>query len=301
VKIKVYNFIFFMIVLLLITSCAKPQAVQHKTGLKSQEMIYSLKEARIISRERLIKQLEAYSVIFIGDYHNSDIAHRFTAELIGSLGEQYKIHLANEWFTPAQNEQLSLFVNEELDKEGFVKEMAWEKRVGYKYESYEPIYQMLKDVNGKMYGINLSKDERSRISLRQMDMMSESEVSFYKNLDLNVTPHQQMLSPFLSHCHAPLKDESDEECVQRMYRVQVAWDEKMGQESALLAQKFLQNPNDKLIVFIGAMHLSSGLGVNMRFARHSNRPFVTILPSFETTVELGLADYVYYINTQKNE
>ncbi|MFC2074040.1 ChaN family lipoprotein [Campylobacterota bacterium] len=292
---KVYNLLFLLVFLLIMTSCAKPQAVQYETGFKSQGTIYSLKEARIISRNRLLEQLEGYPVIFIGDFHNNDTVHKFTADLIGSLGQKYTLHLANEWFAPEQNEKLSLFVNNQWDEKKFMQEISWKDNIGYAYENFKPIYQSLKDVNGKMYGINLSKAERKKISLLQIDIMSEDEKNFLKSLDLNTTAHRQMIFPFLNHCHMPLKGESEDQCLKRMYRVQVAWDEKMGQESALLAQKVLQSPKEKLIVFIGAMHLESGLGANMRFARYSNKPFVTLLPCFETKIEPGRADFIYYV------
>ncbi len=247
----------------------------------------------MISKNRLIEQLEAYPVIFIGDFHNDDGVHLFIADLIRNLGKEYKIHLANEWFTPAQKKELDLFVGGQIDDKEFIREIDWDSRVGYKYESFQAIYKSLKDVKGKMYGINLSQGERKKISLLQIDRMSKNEKNFYASLDLNVSIHQQMISPFLRHCHAPLKGESEPECLKRMYRVQVAWDEKMGQESARLANNLLQSPQDKLIVFIGAMHLRSSLGVNMRFARYSNKPFVTLLPHFEEKVDIGLADFVY--------
>ncbi len=298
-KAKVYSFLLLWIVLALLTACAKPQTLYHAPGFEREGTVYSFKEARTISKERLIKQLQAYPVIFLGDFHNSESVHTFTAELIESLGEQYTLHLANEWFTPSHNEALSLFLNDKLDKKSFLKEVGWKERVGYEFESFELIYNKLKNAKGKMYGINLSKEERRRISLLQTDKMNPKEATFYQSLDMNVSLHQQMLAPYLNHCHAALKDETTQECIDRMYRVQVAWDEKMGQESALIAQKVLKSPKDKLLVFIGAMHLRSGVGVNMRFARYSNKPYATLLPCFEKKLEHGLADYVYYIDPSK--
>ncbi len=298
---KVYNFFILLLISLILTSCANPQSLHFETGFKRQGMIYSLKEARIISNDRLIEQLEAYPVVFVGDFHNDDTVHKFTADLIKSLGKRYTLHLANEWFTPAQNEKLALYVNDVWDEERFIQEINWKDNVHYPFESFKPIYKSLKNVNGKMYGVNLSKGERKKISLLHLDKMDEDEKVFFDSLDLNVSIHQQMILPLFNYCHAPLQDESDDECIKRMYRVQVAWDEKMGQESALLAKKVLVSPQDKLIVFLGAMHLKSGLGVNMRFARYSNTPFVTVLPCYETELEQGRADFVYYIDPSKNE
>ena len=115
-------------------------------------------------------------------------------------------------------------------------------------------------------------------------------------MDLNTSVHKQFISSFLHDCHAPLKNEEKHECLERMYRVQVAWDEKMGKESAILAKTVIKEKKDKLIVFVGAMHLEFGLGVNMRFSRNSTLPHVSILPKSKKNIEIGSADFIYYID-----
>lgn len=294
-KMKVCVYLFLISLLFLLGGCATPKSIKHKTSLSLTKRIYSLKEGRIISKARLIEVLSAYPVIFIGDLHNNEKMHQFTAELIATLGKEYTLHLANEWFTPMDNETLAQFVNKKLNEKEFLNVINWKKNIGYQYKSFKPIYQNLKEVEGKMYGINLSRDERKKISLIKIDDMDAKEKLFYKNIDLNTSIHKQFISSFLSDCHAPLKNEEKQECLERMYRVQVAWDEKMGKESAILAKKVIQGKKDKLIVFVGAMHLEFGLGVNMRFARNSTLPYVTVLPGFEKNIELGKADFIYYI------
>ena len=128
--------------------------------------------------------------------------------------------------------------------------------------------------------------------------MSAQEREFVDGLDLNISAHKQLLAPFFSHCHKTRKDEDAKQCMERMYRVQVAWDSMMGQESAKLAEKL--EDNEKLIVFIGAMHLDSKLGANLRFTRQSNIPTITVLPypkdsSLEKVIEidLGKSDIIY--------
>ncbi|MBE0498313.1 MAG: hypothetical protein IBX43_03625 [Campylobacterales bacterium] len=69
-----------------------------------------------------------------------------------------------------------------------------------------------------MCGINLSKQERKKISLQQLAEMNASETSFYQEPDLNVSVHQKMRAPFLSHCHALLEGQSEAHCLKRMYR-----------------------------------------------------------------------------------
>ena len=298
---KVFTYLFLISLLFVLGACTKPKPIKHETGLSTANRMYSLKEGRIVSKVRLLDVLSAYPVIFIGDFHNNKAMHQFTAELIAALGKHYKLHLANEWFTPMDNDVLEHFITKKLTEDEFLKVVNWKKNIGYKYDSFKPIYQSLQDVDGKMYGINLSRAERKKISLIQIGKMDASEKLFYKKMDLNTSVHKQFISSFLHDCHAPLKNEEKQECLERMYRVQVAWDEKMGKESAILAQKVIQGKKDKLIVFVGAMHLEFGLGVNMRFSRNSTLPHVTVLPRFEKNIQIGLADFIYYIEDTSSQ
>ena len=130
-------------------------------------------------------------------------------------------------------------------------------------------------LGGSLKGINLTKAFKKKISDANVTGMSVQERAFYDGLDLNVSAHKQMLSPFFQHCHGD-SQQSAKACAERMYRVQVAWDTKMALESAKLASKLKEH--ERLIVFVGAMHLEQKLGVNLRFARLSQEPFLTIIP-----------------------
>ena len=99
------------------------------------------------------------------------------------------------------------------------------------------------------------------------------------------------------------KGETQTDCATRMKRVQVAWDTKMAEESAKLASTVLIDRNDKLLIFVGSMHLAYNLGVNMRFQRLSNQPNLTLLPQpkSERKIRHGVADYLFFYedNTTK--
>ncbi len=62
-----------------------------------------------------------------------------------------------------------------------------------------------------------------------------------------------------------------------------------------LTHKVLATEKDKLIVFAGSMYLTYGLGINMRFARMTNEPFVTILPQKNSVSEIptGYSDFLF--------
>ncbi len=254
--------------------------------------------------EQLIAQFEYYPVLFIGDHHGSDSVHNFLALLIKDLHRKgYKLSIANEWFTPEDNRLLARYSTSEISDNNFTKSVRWKKRIGYDFESYAPIYQAVQEVNATLYGINMSKTERKKISDLNLSAMQASTLSLYEKLDTNISAHKQMLSPFFSHCHAPKHGESDLQCIERMYRVQVAWDTVMGENSAALAKNVLKSRKDKLIVFVGAFHLAYDLGANLRFARHSTLPYITLLPllNSEDKIEVGESDYLFLYEPEKEE
>lgn len=286
--------------LFFLSACQEKQPLlTHK--IKPNCDYYSLKTAQCLSQEQIIKKIEPYKVIFIGDHHSEGDLHKKIAGLISSLSQSgFTIHLANEWFYPSDAEVLSAFTNQETNETEFLERIKWEKRLKYyDYNSFKPIYEAVKEYQGRLYGINLSKMQKKHISEQNLSEMNKEELLFYESLDLNVSPHQELVMPYLSHCHAPKKDESLIGCTKRMYRVQVAWDSKMALESYNLSQKLKEK--EKLLVFAGSMHIQNHLGVPLRFARLSNLPTLSITPLDKKTEEVnnGFSDYLLFY--QENE
>jgi uncharacterized iron-regulated protein len=290
-----------LIMLLFLSGCQnRPLAITHK--IKADCEYYSMKSAQCLDEVEMLKQIEPYKVIFIGDHHPQDALHKKIASLITSLSNKgIKVHLANEWFYPEDEKVLEQFCNSTIDEKEFLKQIQWDKRLKYyKYDSFKPMYEAVKRGGGKLYGINLTKRARKKISDQNLSAMDEDERTLYEGLDLDVLPHKNFIMPFFSHCHAPKPNESLQECGERMYRVQVAWDTKMALESYKLAQKLQKN--EKLIVFAGAMHIENKLGIPLRFSRLSPIPTLSIIPFDSQTKKTsnGLSDYLLFYE-QKSE
>ena len=280
------------------TGCGSKKPTPITFQIPTSCTYYSLQSAECLDKAAFIERVVPYKVIFVGDHHHSLNAHKVVIALIHGLSrEGYKIALANEWFTPQENELLEQYVQGKLDN-NISKALGWKKRAGYDFNLSEPIFNAVIKENGKLYGINMDKAFRKKISDYNLTGMTNKEEEFTTTLDLNVSVHKQLLAPFFSHCHKIREGENTQKCMERMYRVQVAWDSMMGQESVKLAKKL--KDNERLIVFVGAMHLESKLGVNLRFARESNLPTLTVLPfpkdshrEKQIDVGLGSSDMVY--------
>lgn len=264
-----------MAIFLLLSGCSNSNlGLTH--NLKKKEMIYSIKQAKNINMQELAKEVELYPVIFVGDHHNTEKTHKFFENFLKELDKKgYKLHLANEWFSPEDDKLLQEYIDGKFDSKTLKEKREWDKFTKYKWEYVEPLYETIKQNDGKLYGINIPKDYREKISLKEFDKMSQEEKDFYNNLDLNVSAHHQFVIPFLEHCNK-IPQKTPEPCEERMYRVQVAWDTYMAQNIEKIAKELIKSPKDKLLVFAGAMHVEQNVGIPLRFARLSNLPFITI-------------------------
>lgn len=253
-----------------------------------------MKQAVCVDADALVRRLTPYRILFLGDHHASEAMHGAGAGLLAALGESGRhVILANEWFTPADDALLARYAAGSYEG-NFTAESNWSVKAGYPFASYAPLYDTVGRFGGELAGINMSETMRKRLSENNLSALTAEQRAFYDGLDMNLTAHRALFLPFFSHCHAPRARESAAECTQRMYRVQVAWDTYMAQQSAALAQERLQSDDDLLVIFAGAMHLAYGIGLNARFARLSEEPFVTILPVPEGTpdADVGEADYL---------
>jgi len=293
------SFLLFL-VLFFLNACSQ-SCVKLEHVIKKECDYYALRSAECLNTQSLIKRLEPYPVIFVGDHHSEANMHLKVAELITALANNgTKVLLANEWFYPSDKKVLNAFVRNDINESEFITKIQWAKRLKYyPYESFKPMYESVKQRGGELYGINISKSEQKQISDDNTSSMNQEIFSLYKALDTNVSAHQNLVMPFLSHCHAPKKEESLKECTQRMYKVQVAWDTKMARESANLARHLKKN--EKLIVFAGSMHMEYHLGIPLRFARESNLPYLNIIPAATGTKSIphGIGDFILFYQAKE--
>ncbi|WP_418184721.1 ChaN family lipoprotein [Aliarcobacter vitoriensis] len=294
----------FIATIFLFTGCAEKVAKPLTHNLEKKEDIYSIKQAKSISMQELVDEVEHYPVIFVGDHHNTQKTHKFFADFINELGKKgYNINLANEWFTPTQDELLKEYTDNKFDTATFKDKVEWDKFSKYKWEYVSSLYEAVKNNRGRLYGMNISKEDRAKISLKQFDKMSQEEKDFYNNLDLGVTAHQQLVYPYLQHCDK-MPSTSPEPCLERTYRVQVTWDTYMAQNVAKIVKDVIKSPKDKLLVFAGAMHIEQNLGIPLRFSRLSNLPFISISnekidKEKDLKINTNKSDIVYIYETEE--
>lgn len=233
--------------------------------------------AKKIDYKQLVEKVKDYPVIFVGDHHNTVKTHKFFYLFLEALvSKGYKIHLANEWFTPKHNKLLEEYLENKINASELREQRLWDKEISTRWSLLKNSYELIKQSKGGLYGINIPNDEREKISLKLFDKMNQDEKNFFAMLDLNNIIHKYHVMPMFEHCK-DISHVGNEPCDKRMYRVQVAWDTYMARESSKLTLKVLKTREDKLIVFAGNFHVDKNLGIPLRFMQFSEVAFFTIL------------------------
>lgn len=193
----------FFIFLLFFISCSNKMEINPKFTLNNStdNTIISLKQSKQISIDELIKEVQHYPVIFVVDHHNTIKTHKFFDKFINKLSDSnYNIHLANEWFSPHHNKLLNEFTSDDIDGFDLYEKRKWTDFTSYSWDLVENLYKSVKNNSGNLYGINISKNNRKKISSKNIADMSITLKKIYNNLDLNVSSHQSLVMPFFDLC-----------------------------------------------------------------------------------------------------
>lgn len=229
-----------------------------------------------ISHKELLYEVKDYPVIFMGDHHNKLKTHEFFYLFLeGLVSHGYRIHLANEWFTPSNNILLQKYIDNKITAKELREKRHWDEEISTRWTLVEKLYALVKKSKGGLYGINLTNEKRTKISLKLFENMNQDEKHFFDMLDLNNTMHKYRVMPMFRHCKY-MPQVGSEPCEERMYRVQVAWDTYMAKQSAKLTLDVLKTEKDKLIIFAGSFHVDREIGIPLRFEKLSDVDFFII-------------------------
>ena len=245
-------------------------------------------------------------LVFLGEQHSDPRSQAFQARFLRALAAQgHAVTVALEMFSPQADGALEEWRQGRLEEADFVEQSRWYETWGFPWTAYRPLFEAIRDARLPAHGVNV--DEATRKAVRESpagDMPPElaAEIGV---LDLTVVPHRDYFLDSLAGAggRAPAhasRQAPEEPAFQRMQRIQVLWDTAMGVRAARLAEA--APPGGVVVAILGSGHVAHGLGANLRAARVSALPRLTVwdevVPkeaadaSGRVRVPLGVADWV---------
>jgi uncharacterized iron-regulated protein len=270
----------------------------------SSGKIYSAKEGRSISFQKMIKEMKDSDFIYVGETHTNLSMHEVQFKIIQALYEQDRnVFVGLEMFPISFQDVLNKWSMAILSREKFIQESQWYVNWNYHFGFYEKIFEFVKDHKIPLSALNVPREIITEIRKKGWDALSEEEKKLIPQPDLSHEEHRALIRTiFESSGHPPqMKGKGLEMAFEGLYRAQVAWDEVM----AFYARQSRTREDKKVVVLAGSGHLIYNLGINLRVYEKSHLPYKTVIcvviPDGKESVQVSrsLADYVWGVAEEK--
>lgn len=266
--------------------------------------IYSAATGKIISYERMIKEMADCRMIYVGESHNSLPMHRIQARIIRSLFElDRNLSIGMEMFTSDLQSYLNKWSLGILTEKEYIREARWYENWNFNYGYYREIMDISREYKTPIYALNVPRELISKIRMRGWQALSPEEKRIIPEPDLSHEEHKQLIKAIFENMDLPpqMKGAGLEMVFDGLYRAQVAWDEVM----AANAVKANQADGRRIVILAGSGHMLYNLGINLRAFEKNRLPFKTVVcipvEEMESSVAVSrsLADYIWGINAEE--
>jgi len=260
--------------------------------------IVSAESGTALPFAKMIQEMKASRLVYVGETHNSLAMHNMQARIIEALWEQDRnLALGLEMFPAGAQDVLNKWSLGILSEEEFIRESQWYLTWNFNFGFYRAIFAFAKDHKIPIYGLNAPKDVITKIRMIGWDALSDAEKLLVPKPDLNHQEHRQLIRTIFESADIPpaMKGAGLDMMFEGLYRSQSAWDEVM----AANALEALRREQKRVVVLAGSGHLIYNLGINRRAFEKSRIPYKTVIGVFvgkerpAATVARSLGDYVW--------
>ena len=234
------------------------------------DSIFDTKAGRNVSFDAMIQDLQQYRIIMAGETHTNHLTHEMQLDVIrGLVAAGKKVVLALEMFTPEQNAALSRWVEGKLTEDEFMEQADYFKTWGHNYRYYQPIFQYVKEQHIPMYGVNTQREYASKIGMKGLAGLSETDRSMLPEIDTSNVEHRYFFNVAMEGMGATSPAQ-----FRNIYAAQSLWDTAMGEGAIKVAR---EHPDAIVVVLVGSGHVVYNLGIGRILSGRSDLPFASIV------------------------
>ncbi len=236
------------------------------------EEIFRLPDGDPISFHQLLNDLEASSVIFMGETHDQIEHHHSQVRILQGLIEKNRdVVVGMEMFERSQQPILDQWTEGKLTEEEFLKELKWETTWGMDYNLYKGILDEAKTRRLKVLCLNIERELVRRVGQQGIAGLSPEDRAKLPEMDLSDKEHRHyMASIYKSHQAGSAKD------FENFYQAQCLWDEAMAETLFRFLQS-AEGRGKKVLVIAGSGHVAFDFGIPKRLHRRNPLIYKTII------------------------
>lgn len=251
-------------------------------------------------------RLQKARAVCVGEDHPNPHHHWVQLRVVQEVGKRKppKLALGLEMVQRPFQGPLDDYAARRIDSGALRSRVGWDERWGYDWEFYGPTIDAAVGAGGQVLALNAAKELSKKISRQGLESLTPDEKALVPELKLDDAQHRAWFDALMegmggAGAHSqkkegdqpenPHKEKSPHSDVpempssERIYTVQVLWDETMADVSA----KWLAaNPNGQIVILAGNGHCHDSAIVG-RLKRRGVTDVVSVRPVLDTEGEVA--------------
>lgn len=277
-------------------------------GVEAAALPYSIVDARTgrqVAAADFWAKLGAAKVVCVGEEHTNPHHHWAQLEVVSRLaaGARPELALAMEMFQRPFQGVLDDYAAARIDEPALLSRTGWAERWGYDFAMYRPILRKVIEAQGRLVALNPAKELVKRVSRQGLESLSADERAGLPELELGDAAHRAWFDGVMSemgggeahktsgpaaggeappaptpHVASPHGPSVAAPSADRIYAVQVLWDESMADGAARWVRAA---PANRAVVIAGNGHCHDSAVVG-RVKRRGVAEVVSVRPIVDT-------------------
>src|SRR6202035_5639633 len=225
--------------------------------------------------DRLVTQLAAKRVVFVGETHDRYDNHLNQLQIITRLHEiDPHIAIGGEYFQQPFQQQVDDYIAGRIPENEFLRATEYYQRWGYDYRLYAAIFRYAREQHIPVRALNVPTALVSTVAKVGIAGLSEKQRAY---LPQDIEPADEEYKNRLRNAfeaHSDLKPDAFNHFVE----AQLVWDEGMAESAAAYLNA---NKSRRLVILAGSGHVAFGSGIPKRLERRTNATYAIVLSSGE--------------------
>jgi uncharacterized iron-regulated protein len=260
-------------------------------------------DVRFTSQQaEIVQKLQTARVVYLGETHDRESDREQQLAILQVLFKHNpRQAIGLEMFQRPAQPLLDLYLAGKITAAQLRQQSEFDKRWGYKWESYAPILEFAKANRLPVIALNTPTEITRKAAKQGLESLTTNEQQYIppmKDIDRsNLTYQQMILASYQQHAGiVSIASKSFD----RFYTAQLLWDETMAERVADFANR---NPDRQIVVIAGSSHIIYGYGIPNRVKRRMTDPkftHKTVLLSHDLDPKQSQpADFIWSPTTQK--
>jgi uncharacterized iron-regulated protein len=245
-------------------------------------------------QQGIITQLQTARVVYLGEIHDRESDRQQQLKIVEALFK-YKpqVAIGMEMFQRPAQPILDRYLAGKITATELREQTEFDRRWGYKWESYELILRFAKANHLPIIALNTPTEITRKVAKQGLESLTGLDLQYIPPLAeidrSNAKYREAILESYQEHMGMV---GTASKSFDRFYNAQLLWDETMADRVANFATK---QPNYQIIVLAGQSHIIYGHGIPDRVYRRLGSKTIqkTVLLSYDGDRQQKLTDFLW--------